>query len=62
MGNSLLALGVMAVGGIAVVTLLWLGSFAAVDSLTGPLSQLPALLTGVVDRVVEMMGGIFNWL
>jgi hypothetical protein len=52
----------MVVGGIAVVMLLWLGSFAAVDSLTGPLSQLFALLAGVVERVVEMTGGIFNWL
>jgi len=62
MGNALLALGVMVVGGIAVVMLLWLGSAAAVDSLTGPLSQLFALLAGVVERVLEMAGGILNWL
>jgi hypothetical protein len=62
MTSSLLALGVVVAAGIALGMLVWLASGAAIDSVSGPLSQLSAMLAEVVEKVVEMTGGIFNWL
>lgn len=62
MTGSWLALGVVVAAGVALGTLVWLASGAAFDSISGPLSQLSALLVDVVEKVVGMTGGIANWL
>lgn len=58
----LLALLLLLAGAVAVLALVGFFSGLAFDALIGAISELPAILAELAERLLDIAGGVSNWL